>query len=122
MITAAMRRACCSAMPALSKAGATRGSRWSRSGAAPALLRIARMITVVGGYPWRVPIFLFRNHADVEAYLHALARDDRRRREIFGRFGSDFIGIALDNAGEVARFIAGEAKWRHRLTDAVVES
>jgi hypothetical protein len=75
----------------------------------------------VGGHPWRVPIFLFRNHADVEAYLYALARDDRRRREIFGRFGSDFIGIALDNAGEVARFIAGEAKWRQRLTDAVVE-
>lgn len=75
----------------------------------------------VGGHPWRVPIFLFRNHADVEAYLYALARDDRRRREIFGRFGSDFIGIALDNAGGVARFIAGEAKWRQRLTEAVVE-
>jgi hypothetical protein len=75
----------------------------------------------VGGYPWRVPIFLFRNHADVEAYLYALARDDRRRREIFGRFGSDFIGIALDNAGEVVRFIAGEAKWRRSLTAAVVE-
>jgi hypothetical protein len=63
----------------------------------------------VGGHPWRVPIYLFRNHADVEAYLYALARDNRRRREVFGRFGSDFIGIALDEDGEVSRFIAGEA-------------
>jgi hypothetical protein len=75
----------------------------------------------VGGHPWRVPIFLFRYHADVEAYLFSLARDDRRRREVFGRFGSDFIGVVLDDDGRVSRFIAGEAKWRRRLTDSVVD-
>jgi hypothetical protein len=77
--------------------------------------------TFVGGHPWSVPIFLFRNHADVEAYLFTLARDARRRREIFGRFGSDFIGVAIGEDGEVFRFIAGEAKWRKRLTDAVID-
>lgn len=76
----------------------------------------------VGGHPWRVPIFLFRHHADVEAYLWALARDPAREREIFGRFGSDFIGLALDNAGAVERVIAGEAKWRRRLTPGTVET
>jgi len=75
----------------------------------------------VGGHPWRVPVFLFRYHADVEAYLFSLARDDRRRREVFGRFGSDFIGVVLDDDGKVSRFIAGEAKWRKRLTDSVVD-
>ncbi|MGY3133769.1 hypothetical protein ACVWZM_004451 [Bradyrhizobium sp. USDA 4501] len=73
----------------------------------------------VGGHRWRVPIFLFRYHADVEAYLFSLARDGRRRREVFGRFGSDFIGVALDDAGRVSRFIAGEAKWRRQLIDSV---
>lgn len=73
----------------------------------------------VGGHPWRVPIYLFRYHADVEAFLFSLARDGRRRREVFGRFGSDFIGVVLDDDGRVSRFIAGEAKWRRRLTDSV---
>ncbi|MET4359097.1 hypothetical protein ABIC08_009074 [Bradyrhizobium sp. RT9b] len=73
----------------------------------------------VGGHPWRVPIFLFRYHADVEAHLFSLARDERRRREVFGRFGSDFIGVVLDDGGRVSRFIAGEAKWRRQLTDSV---
>lgn len=76
----------------------------------------------IGGHSWRVPIFLFRYHADVEAYLWALARDPAREREIFGRFGSDFIGLALDDAGAVERVIAGEAKWRRRLTPGAVET
>lgn len=84
------------------------------------LLTEAFRESFVGGHPWRVPIFLFRYHADVEAYLYSLARDGRRRREVFGRFGSDFIGIALDDQGRVARFIAGEAKWRRQLTDSVL--
>lgn len=75
----------------------------------------------VGGHEWRVPIFLFRQHADVEAYLWTLARDPGRTREIFGRFGSDFIGLSLNDAGEVVRFIAGEAKWRKSLTKSVVD-
>ncbi|MEQ1515326.1 MAG: aminotransferase [Usitatibacteraceae bacterium] len=76
----------------------------------------------VGGHEWRIPIFLFREHADVEAYLWDLARDSARTRQIFGRFGSDFLGLSLNDAGEVVRFIAGEAKWRQRLTKSAVES
>ena len=72
----------------------------------------------VGGYEWKVPIFLFRNHEDVENYLWALKFDPNRVREIYGRHGTDFIGISLDGTGEVARVIAGEAKWRKSLTDS----
>jgi hypothetical protein len=74
----------------------------------------------VGGHEWRVPIFLFRQHDDVEKYLWALRWDPTRTREVYGRHGSDFIGIALNAAGAVVRVIAGEAKWRKRLQDAVV--
>ena len=73
----------------------------------------------VGGHTWRIPIFLFRYHADVEAYLWSLAREPEREREIFGRFGSDFIGLSLNGEGEVVRFVAGEAKWRGRRESAV---
>jgi hypothetical protein len=76
----------------------------------------------VGGHEWRVPIFLFREHDDVEKYLWTLRFDPTRTREIYGRHGSDFIGISLNAQGEVARVIAGEAKWRKSLTDSVVES
>jgi len=76
----------------------------------------------VGGHEWCIPIFLFRQHADVEAYLWDLARNPDRVRQIFGRFGSDFLGLSLDEDGKVARFIAGEAKWRQRLTDSAVAS
>lgn len=75
----------------------------------------------VGDHEWIVPIFLFRYHEDVKAYMFALARDPERAREVWGRFGNDFIGIALDDAGAVARIIAGEAKWRKTLTRSVVE-
>lgn len=74
----------------------------------------------VGGHEWRVPIFLFRQHDDVEKYLWTLRWDPARTREVYGRHGSDFIGIAMNAAGEVVRVIAGEAKWRKRLQDAVV--
>jgi hypothetical protein len=76
----------------------------------------------VGGHEWRIPIFLFREHADVEAYLWVLARNPARVRQIFGRFGSDFLGLSLNQAGEVVRIIVGEAKWRQRLTDSAVAS
>ncbi|MGO9358304.1 MAG: aminotransferase [Xanthobacteraceae bacterium] len=76
----------------------------------------------VGGHEWHIPIFLFREHADVEAYLWSLARDPARTRPIFGRFGSDFLGLSLNDAGEVVRFIAGEAKWRQELTESEVDS
>jgi hypothetical protein len=74
----------------------------------------------VGGHEWKVPIFLFRAHDDVEKYLWALRYDPARKREIYGRHGTDFIGIALDDDGRVVRVIAGEAKWRKSLTDAIV--
>lgn len=76
----------------------------------------------VGGHEWRIPIFLFREHADVEAYLWDLSRDPARTRQIFGRFGSDFVGLSMNDAGEVVRFIAGEAKWRQQLTKSAVDS
>lgn len=76
----------------------------------------------VGGHAWTVPIFLFRYHADVETYLWTLARDPGRGRQIFGRFGSDFIGLSVDEAGTAVRIIAGEAKWRDRLTRSVVDT
>jgi hypothetical protein len=70
----------------------------------------------VGKHTWSVPVFLFREHADVEAYLFALARDSTRIRQVFGRFGSDFLAVAIDAGGSVTRFLAGEAKWRLSLT------
>jgi hypothetical protein len=75
----------------------------------------------VGRHRWAVPIFLFRYHADVETYLFSLARDPSRSRAVFGRFGSDFVGIALGDDGSAIRFIAGEAKWRQKLQPSVVE-
>ena len=74
----------------------------------------------VGGHAWIVPIFLFREHDDVEKYLWALRFDPDRQREIYGRHGTDFIAIALNDTGEVVRVIAGEAKWRRSLTTGEV--
>ncbi|WP_234900435.1 aminotransferase [Rhizobium skierniewicense] len=75
----------------------------------------------VGHHQWSIPIFLFRYHAEVEAYLFTLARDPARVREVSGRHGNDFIGLGIDPAtGAVIRFIAGEAKWRATLTPAVM--
>lgn len=76
----------------------------------------------VGDYKWHVPIFLFRYHADVEAYLFALARDPSRTRTVFGRFGSDFIALALNGNGEVVRYLVGEAKWRKSLSQSIVDA
>ncbi|MBE7731152.1 MULTISPECIES: hypothetical protein [Acetobacteraceae] len=76
----------------------------------------------VGSHQWIVPIFLFRNHDDVENYLWALKADPGRAREIYGRHGTDFVGISLDAAGEVARMIVGECKWRRNLTESAVAS
>ncbi|WP_208450755.1 hypothetical protein [Burkholderia anthina] len=74
----------------------------------------------IGGHDWKIPVFLFRYHEDAEAYLFALARDEEREREVYGRRGSDFLALALNKAGEVTRCIVGEAKWRKRLQPAVV--
>ena len=74
----------------------------------------------IGGHDWKVPVFLFRYHEDAEAHLFALVRDEKRKREIYGRRGSDFLALELNEAGEVVRFIAGEAKWRKKLQPAVI--
>lgn len=76
----------------------------------------------VGKHAWTVPIYLFRYHADVESYLWTLVRDPSRERQVFGRFGSDFIGVALNGHGELIRIIAGEAKWRDKLTASAVDT
>ena len=75
-----------------------------------------------GGHRWTIPIFLFRYHAEVEAYIFDLARDPARVREVSGRHGNDFIALGIDPATrEVVRFIAGEAKWRAKLTPATMD-
>lgn len=74
----------------------------------------------VGGHEWTIPVFLFRYHEDAEAYLFALVRDEKRKREVYGRRGSDFLALALNDEGDIERFIAGEAKWRKKLQPAVV--
>jgi len=76
----------------------------------------------VGEHEWRIPVFLFRYHADIEPYLFQLARDPERDREIFGRFGDDFLGIVIREDGSLARVILGEAKWRTTLTQSAVET
>lgn len=75
----------------------------------------------IGAHHWKIPVFLFRYHEDAEAYLFALVRDEDRKREVYGRRGSDFLALALNDAGEVIRFIAGEAKWRKNLQRSVVD-
>ncbi|MER8764750.1 aminotransferase [Mesorhizobium sp. M0012] len=75
----------------------------------------------IGGHQWSIPIFLFRYHAEVEAYIFDLARDAARVREVSGRHGNDFIALGIDPAsGQVVRFIAGEAKWRAALTPSAM--
>jgi len=74
----------------------------------------------VGSPKWVVPVFLFRYHADVEKYMFALARDGTRTRQLWGRFGDDFIGVSLGSDGAVQRIVVGEAKWRDRPTKTVV--
>src|SRR3546814_17399018 len=76
----------------------------------------------VGGHSWTVPIFLFRYHADVESYLWTFARDADSARQIFGRFGSDFIGLSLGDDGEVVRLIAGERSEVRRVGKACVST
>lgn len=76
----------------------------------------------VGAHEWSIPIFLFRYHADVEKYLFDLARDPARVRAVFGRFGSDFLGVSLDSDGAVIRLIVGEAKWRETLNSSTVSN
>lgn len=83
---------------------------------------VAEGFELVGSHKWCVPIFLFRFHEDARNYLFDLARDPERKRQTIGRLGSDFIGLLLDEEGKVVRFIAGEAKWRKKLTQSAADS
>src|SRR3546814_17874101 len=49
-----------------------------------------------------------------------LRYDPERVREIYGRHGTDFVAISLNDDREVVRVIAGEAKWRRSLTESTV--
>jgi len=84
---------------------------------------MAQSYRFVGGHSWSVPIFLFRYHAQVEAYIFELARNPARTREVAGRHGNDFIALGIDpNSGRVVRFLAGEAKGRAKLTPGTMET
>lgn len=83
---------------------------------------MAEAIPLIEHHDWTVPIFLFRFHAEVGAYIHDLAREPGRRRQVSGRHGNDFIALGIDPiSGEVVRFLAGEAKWRASLTQSVAD-
>jgi len=73
----------------------------------------------IGNHHWNIPVFLFRYHEDAEGYLFALVRDEERKRQVYGRRGSDFLALVLNEEGEVIRLIVGEAKWRKKLQPAV---
>lgn len=82
---------------------------------------VAETYNLVGAKTWRVPIFLFREHAPVARYIFDLVRDPARIKEVHGRFGNDFIGLELAADGVVLAFIAGEAKWRTNLTPSTID-
>lgn len=83
---------------------------------------ITECFDYVGGHTWTVPVFLFREHGDAEQYIFALSRDPTATREIYGRHGSDFVGLVLARDRRVQRIIVGEAKWRKTLSSAVVKT
>lgn len=83
---------------------------------------VTEAYSFVGNYNWKIPIFLFRYHENVGAYMFELARDPTRVREVWGRFGNDFVAISLQEDGSVGRVIVGEAKWRQKLTKSVVDT
>ncbi len=68
----------------------------------------------VGNQSWNVPIFLFRYHQDAEHYINRLVHGCRER-EVVGRLGDDFLGLALNDDGTVAAILVGEAKFRKSL-------
>lgn len=81
---------------------------------------IVEAYDLVGDHDWKVPVFLFRFHDDAKKYLYTLVRDPDQERQTIGRLGTDFIGISVDEDGKVDRLISGEAKWRKKLTQSVV--
>ena len=82
---------------------------------------VSESYAFVGKHKYLIPVFLFRNHEDAGQYIYTLSRDPTRKREVLGRKGDDFIAIVVDEAGNVTRFIAGEAKWRATWTPSEVD-
>jgi hypothetical protein len=76
----------------------------------------------VGKHEWLIPVFLFRFHEDAGQYIYTLNRDPDRERQVLGRKGDDFIAFAVDQDGNVVRFIAGEAKWRASWTGSQIDA
>ncbi len=83
---------------------------------------MAESFEFIGKHEYLIPVFLFRNHEDAGQYIYTLSRDRTRTREVIGRKGDDFIGIVVNEEGNVTRFIAGEAKWRGTWTPSVVKT
>lgn len=76
----------------------------------------------IGNHNWTIPVFLFRYHLDVDHYLFALLQNPDKKRQIFGRPGSDFVALCLDDEGGIVRFISGEAKWRKSMTPGMANT
>ncbi len=76
----------------------------------------------IGEHEWIVPVFLFRKHEDVAQYMFTLSRNPSRVRQVLGRKGDDFIGLAIDEKGVVTRVIAGEAKWRKTWNQSTIDA
>lgn len=83
---------------------------------------LAEGYDLVGDHDWKVPVFLFRFHDDAKKYLYTLVRDPDQERQTIGRLGTDFIGVSIDDDGEVSRLISGEAKWRKVLSQSAIDS
>jgi hypothetical protein len=54
--------------------------------------------------------------------LFTLVRDGTKARQIFGRHGTDFMALQLDDKQNVIELLLGEAKWRKTFTDSVYKS
>lgn len=83
---------------------------------------LTELVPFIGKHNWQIPVFLFRFHAEIGAYLYTLRRDPSREREVHGRKGDDFIAIVLDENKTVVRVLSGEAKWRTKLQQSVVNN
>lgn len=75
---------------------------------------ITESFRFIGSYGWKVPVFLFRYHQDVENYIHRRLRGGNER-EVIGRLGDDFLALAINDDGTVAATLVGEAKFRKTL-------
>jgi len=83
---------------------------------------LTEALEMVGKRGWIVPVFLFRKHEDVQQYIYNLSRDPTKKRQVLGRKGDDFIGIAIGDDGSLTSVIAGEAKWRKTWNKSTLDT